>query len=105
HQVASFCRDLSAVLPVPPFLAIDQEGGRVSRLKGIFPPIPDNLSLARGEDPQAGIAEHGRLTGQGLQLLGFNLNFAPVLDLSEAESPNGIGDRAYGTDPEWVAKL
>jgi len=104
-QVAAFCRDLHSALPVPPFLAIDQEGGRVSRLKGILPPIPANLSLARAAGPDALVRDHGRQTGRALALLGFNLNFAPVLDLSEAESPNGIGDRAYGADPEVVGRL
>lgn len=105
QQVAAFCRELDALLPVRPFLAIDQEGGRVNRLKGIFPEIPPNLSLAGREDAEERVRTHGRETGRGLRLLGFNLNFAPVLDLSTAESPNGIGDRAYGSDPRRVAHL
>jgi beta-N-acetylhexosaminidase len=104
-QVGAFCRELLSSLPIPPFLAIDQEGGRVSRLKGILPPIPANLSMARAPRPDALVREHGSQTGRALALLGFNLNFAPVLDLSGAESPNGIGDRAYGTDPEVVGHL
>ncbi len=104
-QVAAFCRDLRSALPVPPFLAIDQEGGRVSRLKGILPPIPANLSMAAAAGPIPLVRAHGEQTGRALALLGFSLNFAPVLDLSEAESPNGIGDRAYGSDPEAVARL
>lgn len=105
EQVAAFCRELEALFPVPPFLAIDQEGGRVNRLKGIFPEIPPNMSLAGREDAEDRVQAHARATGQGLRLLGFNLNFAPVLDLSAAESPNGIGDRAYGSDPRRVAHL
>ncbi|HEV8335501.1 MAG TPA: beta-N-acetylhexosaminidase [Candidatus Polarisedimenticolia bacterium] len=104
-QVADFCRALQGLSAIPPFLAIDQEGGRVSRLKGIFPPIPANLPMSRSRDAGSLIGEHGRMTGRGLALLGFNLNFAPVLDLSAADSPNGIGDRAYGEDPETVAPL
>jgi beta-N-acetylhexosaminidase len=104
-QVAAFCRDLYAALPVPPFLAIDQEGGRVNRLKGIFPPIPPNLDLAGRESAGDLIRDHGNETGTGLGLLGFNLNFAPVLDLSDSGSPNGIGDRAYGSHPESVSAL
>jgi beta-N-acetylhexosaminidase len=104
-QVADLCRALHALSAIPPFLAIDQEGGRVSRLKGIFPPIPANLPMSRSRDAESLIGEHGRMTGRGLALLGFNLNFAPVLDLSPADSPNGIGDRAYGEDPETVSRL
>jgi len=104
-QVAAFCRDLSRAVSVPPFLAIDQEGGRVNRLKGIFPPLPPNLALGNGPSAIDLVREHARRTGQGLKSLGFNLNFAPVLDLSMAASPNGIGDRAYGSDPDRVALL
>jgi beta-N-acetylhexosaminidase len=104
-QVAAICRELGSVLEIPPFLAIDQEGGRVSRLKGIFPVIPANLRLASLSQGESKVREHGLWTGRGLSLLGFNLNFAPVLDLSGAEDPNGIGDRAYGADPARVARL
>ncbi len=104
-QVAIFCRELLSSLPLPPFLAIDQEGGRVNRLKGIVPAIPPNLVLARGRGARSLVRDHGRETGRALALLGFNLNFAPVLDLSDADIPNGIGDRAYGDDPAEVADL
>ena len=104
-QVAALCRDLYAALPVPPFLAIDQEGGRVNRLKGIFPLIPPNLALATHPEPESRVRQHARQTGRGLRQLGFNLNFAPVLDLSESDDPNGIGDRAYGSNPEKVTSL
>jgi beta-N-acetylhexosaminidase len=104
-QVAAFCRDLYGSLPIPPFLAIDQEGGRVNRLKGIFPVIPPNLALASDSEPESRVRQHARQTGIGLRHLGFNLNFAPVLDLSGADDPNGIGDRAYGRDPEKVSSL
>ena len=104
-QVADFCRELYDIFPIPPFLAIDQEGGRVNRLKGIFPSIPANLSLARNPGGAGLVRLHASETGRGLRLLGFNLNFAPVLDLSEAETPNGIGDRAYDSDPGQVARM
>ena len=104
-QVAAFCRELFEILPIPPLLAIDQEGGRVNRLKGIFPPIPSNSALAEKPKNEDLIRRHARDTGRGLRLLGFNLNFAPVLDLSEADAPNGIGDRAYGNDPGQVVRM
>src|SRR6059036_3818171 len=83
-QIAALCRGLYESLPLPPFLAIDQEGGRVNRLKGIFPAIPPNLALARNSGAEGLVALHASRTGRGLKLLGFNLNFAPVLDLSDA---------------------
>jgi beta-N-acetylhexosaminidase len=104
-QVAAFCRELNEILPIPPLLAIDQEGGRVNRLKGIFPAIPSNFSLAERPSAEALVRQHAQNTGQGLRQLGFNINFAPVLDLSLSTSPNGIGDRAYGDDPDRVVRM
>jgi beta-N-acetylhexosaminidase len=47
----------------------------------------------------------GATTGEALRGLGFNLDFAPVLDLCAPGTPNGIGDRSFGTDPDMVAAL
>lgn len=103
-QVQRLCRKLSNLLPVPPFLAIDQEGGRVNRLKAILPSLPANLDLAESDDQKL-VERYGRGIGNCLRLLGFHMNFAPVLDLSGRKDPNGIGDRSFGTDPERVALL
>jgi beta-N-acetylhexosaminidase len=63
-----------------PILAIDQEGGRVTRTKDIAPSLPSANAFAAKDDPLLS-ARGGVLTGDQLRLLGFNLNFAPVLDL------------------------
>src|SRR4030095_12457439 len=78
-QVAAFCRELYDNLPLPPLLASDQEGGRVTRLKGIFPAIPANFSLSRNPGGEELVRRHASDTGRGLRQLGFNVNFAPVL--------------------------
>jgi len=91
-------------LPAPPvLLAIDQEGGRVSRLEPWIGVTPTARELARRGSAEA--QRFGRLTGEALSALGFNVDFAPVLDLSETDAPNGIGDRSFGTDPRAVIEL
>ena len=96
-QTAALLRDVADCLPHPPLLAIDQEGGRVSRLEPWIGATPSATALAR-----AGIetlTQFGIVTGELLAALGFNLDFAPVVDLSPEDVGNGIGDRAYSTDP------
>jgi beta-N-acetylhexosaminidase len=104
-QVRSLTDDLYRAVRIPPFIALDQEGGRVNRLKPILGPIPPNLELAGRRDAVAAIRRHSRATAQALRSLGFNVNFAPVLDLSDRDPGNGIGDRAYGHEPREVSRL
>jgi beta-N-acetylhexosaminidase len=86
-------RDLSKVEPV---VTIDQEGGRVSRLRliGNEPPSAQQL---RYKGDAGLIEEHGRLTGRLLRLFGFNLDLCPVLDISfDDEADNSLKGRCYG---------
>lgn len=92
-------RDLSVDLPI---IGIDQEGGRVTRTKEIAPVLPSaELLAARGD--MGKIADAGALTGDLLGLLGFNLNFAPVLDLDHFPGlANALRGRCWGRDPQRV---
>ena len=71
-------RDLSAVEPV---ITIDQEGGRVSRLRLIGEEPPNAQQLRDRGNPEL-VRRHGELTAKLLRLFGFNLDLCPVLDLS-----------------------
>ncbi len=83
-------------------ITIDQEGGRVSRLKEFMSEPPSAKSLAEHGDRSL-IKEHGRLTGKLLRLFGFNLNLAPVLDtLVNEKNENSLRDRTYGQNSEEV---
>jgi beta-N-acetylhexosaminidase len=104
-QVRALNEALAASLPVPPFLALDQEGGRVSRLRGILGPTPAAAALGSRKDADLAVRRFSSATARALRLLGFNVNFAPVLDLSDAHLPNGIGDRAFAPDPARVTAL
>jgi beta-N-acetylhexosaminidase len=92
-------RDLSQIEPI---ITIDQEGGRVSRLKLIGNEPPNAQQLRKKGDP-ALIREHGRLTGELLRLFGFNLDLCPVLDISfDDDADNSLRGRCYGTSVEEV---
>lgn len=105
-ETADQVRALNRVLasrPGPmPFISVDQEGGRVSRLRKIFPPLPSASQLApMGE---ARLRDYGRTLGAALGALGFNADFAPVVDLSSPGAVNGIGDRSFGEDAALVVR-
>jgi len=76
-------RDLSIVEPI---ITIDQEGGRVSRLRQIGNE-PPNAQQLRDKDDARLIREHGDITGHLLRLFGFNLDLCPVLDIPLMTKP------------------
>ncbi len=101
-QLVTLCRslwDLGNALP--PFIAIDQEGGRVHRLPPPFTHFPPAVRLGR-ENCQDLAYRMGRATAAELTLAGINLNFAPVLDVDSNPDNPVIGDRAFGADPKTV---
>lgn len=90
------------------FIGVDQEGGRVRRLREPFSVFPAALELVLSADPNEAVREFAATTARELRLAGFNLDFVPVLDVvEELEDLRGsvIGDRSYGSDPEIVSRL
>ncbi|WP_170265597.1 glycoside hydrolase family 3 N-terminal domain-containing protein [Gordonia araii] len=86
---------------VPVMVSVDQEGGRVSRLKSIGIDSPSPRELARTKSP----AEVKRLAfnlGKRLRQLGITVDFAPVIDVSDQAADTVIGDRSFSDDPVAV---
>ena len=101
-QLRKLCDDLRDLSDIEPFITIDQEGGRVSRLRLIGEEPPNAQSLRDKGDP-ALIHQHGRLTGIILRFFGFNLDLCPVLDISyDDTADNSLKGRTYGKDPQQV---
>src|SRR5437867_806778 len=94
-QVRRLTDALFGATRIPPFIALDQEGGRVSRLKSILGPTQTPFDLARRARPETAVRLQASATAAALKSLGFNVNFAPVLDLSGPDPANGIGDPAF----------
>jgi len=88
----------------PAILAVDQEGGRVLRLKAGFTPIPCMRKLGAKADENLAF-EVGRVLGAELRAVGINTDFAPVVDLELNPENEVIGDRALHSDPELVGRL
>lgn len=95
-------RDLSGIEPI---ITIDQEGGRVSRLR-LIGSEPPNAQQLRDKGDVELVRQHGVLTGRLLRLFGFNLDLCPVLDISfDDEADNSLRGRCYGRDVAEVVRL
>ncbi|MDP9203827.1 MAG: hypothetical protein M3P26_18135, partial [Gemmatimonadota bacterium] len=92
------------LLPHGPLIGVDQEGGLVDRLRKIFTPMPSARTIREHGDLAASRAL-GRITGEALRLLGFNMNFAPVMSIMTDERDllsNGLYSRSFGRSPGEV---
>lgn len=95
-QLRKLIDDLRDLSDVEPIITIDQEGGRVSRLK-LIGSEPPNAQQLRDKNDLALIRRHGDITGRILRLFGFNLDLCPVLDISfDDEADNSLRGRCYG---------
>ena len=88
---------------IPLFIAIDQEGGRVNRMPPEIKNLPSANKLASLNNMDI-IINSAKITGNLLKKSGFNLNFAPVLDIKRFDSNHAIGDRCYGETKEEVSR-
>jgi beta-N-acetylhexosaminidase len=85
-------------------IGVDQEGGLVDRFRDICEPMPSAKAVRNAG--RADLAEqYGSLAARALRLMGFNINFAPVLDLSGDNEDNGLRARTFGINPETVSML
>jgi beta-N-acetylhexosaminidase len=95
-QLRRLIDDLRDLSDVEPIITIDQEGGRVSRLK-LIGNEPPNAQQLRDRGDLELIKRHGDITGRILRQFGFNLDLCPVLDLSfDDEADNSLRGRCYG---------
>ena len=94
-------------LNLPPlFVAVDQEGGRVQRLgPPRYPARPTAREIGGSGDAESRARTEAASLGRELKDLGFNWDFAPVLDVDNNPDNPVIGDRSYSPDPERVAAL
>ena len=96
EQLRKLIDDLRDLSDHEPIITIDQEGGRVSRLK-LIGQEPPNAQQLRDRNDLELIRNHGRITGRLLRIFGFNLDLCPVLDISfDDEADNSLRGRCYG---------
>lgn len=104
HQLRDLLDGVRELLPVEPLVGIDQEGGLVDRLRKIFTPMPAARTIREHGD-LAAARTLGRVSGEVLRMLGFNMNFAPVMSImTDARDllSNGLYSRSFGRSPGEV---
>jgi beta-N-acetylhexosaminidase len=104
EQLRSLLDGVRELLPTPPLVGIDQEGGLVDRLRRIFTPMPSARTIRQHGD-LAAARTLGRVTGEVLRMLGFNMNFAPVMSIMTDDRDllsNGLYSRSFGRSPGEV---
>jgi beta-N-acetylhexosaminidase len=90
-------------MKIPLVIAVDQEGGTVSRIKS-SPPQPSALAIGNAQSTELS-EKIGFYTGKVLKSLGFNLNLAPVVDIADPNSPSFLGTRAFSGNADLVSKF
>lgn len=109
EQVAELTADLQRMAlrggtRLPLFISIDQEGGKVVRIRDGVTPLPSLMAIgATGSDALA--EQVGRIVGAELAVLGVNMNAAPVMDVNNNPNNPVIGIRSFGEDPALVANF
>ena len=105
RQLRKLIDDLRDLSEIEPIITIDQEGGRVSRLR-LIGNEPPNAQQLRDRNDVALVKRHGEITGKLLRLFGFNLDLCPVLDISfDDEADNSLRGRCYGKTVSQVVEL
>ena len=103
-QLRKLIDELRNLSKIEPIITIDQEGGRVSRLR-LIGNEPPNAQQLRDKDDVDLVHRHGDVTGGLLRLFGFNLDLCPVLDISfDDEADNSLRGRCYGKTVEQVVR-
>jgi len=104
-QLRKLIDDLRDLSEIEPIITIDQEGGRVSRLR-LIGNEPPNAQQLRDRGDVSLVRRHGEITGRLLRLFGFNLDLCPVLDISfDDDADNSLRGRCYGKNVEQVVEL
>ncbi len=104
EQTRALLARLREELPVKPFLSLDQEGGLVDRLRRILTPMPAATKIKTKADA----VKFAELIAEALRILGFNMNFAPVVDVVDGireQTSNGLYSRGFGRSKDDVVEL
>lgn len=104
EQFASLTREVKSATNEPVLTSIDQEGGRVMRLKEPFTPVPSMREVGRAGDEKLAY-EIGRVLGREIRAVNIDVDLAPVLDVDTNPGNPVISSRSFGPSPELVAKM
>lgn len=98
HQLLKNCQ---ACVSTPLFTCVDLEGGKVDRFRNVISPSPSAADVVASGDRKL-YRKHGKVIGEACRALGFNTDFAPVVDLALEASRTVMSSRAVATNPKDV---
>jgi beta-N-acetylhexosaminidase len=104
-ELRELIREIKAIAARPPLFMIDQEGGRVDRLRHLIPGLPAAEAFGEGERSEELAEWGGRVIGLALRWLDIECDLAPVVDVCGEATPKGLERRTFGRDPETVVTL
>jgi beta-N-acetylhexosaminidase len=102
EQTWGLLRECRRCVSTPLFTCVDLEGGSVDRFRDVLGPAPSAAEVFATGDRKL-FRAHGRLIGENCRAFGFNIDFAPVLDLAFEASSSVMGSRAVSANPREVA--
>ena len=103
EQTWRLLRDCQTCVATPLFTCVDLEGGSVDRFRDVLGPAPSAADVFATGDRKL-FRKHGQVIGNNCRALGFNVDFAPTLDLAFEASRIVMGSRAVSADPKQVAR-
>src|ERR1041385_2603868 len=99
QQTHRLLRDCQPAVKQPLFTCVDLEGGRVDRFRNVTGPTPSAAEVFATRDRKL-FRRHGEIIGKICRALGFNVDFAPVLDLAFEASRKVMSSRAFSVNPQ-----
>jgi beta-N-acetylhexosaminidase len=103
EQTHRLLRECQKLVATPLFTCVDLEGGQVDRFRNVLGPAPSPAEVfATGQ--RSLFRKHGRIVGENCRALGFNVDFAPALDLAFEASRPVMSSRSVSADPKEVVK-
>jgi beta-N-acetylhexosaminidase len=104
-QLRDLVAEVKSLAPRPPLFMIDEEGGRVDRLRHLVPGLPSVEAFAEGDKPVELSRWLGKVIGMALRWFDIEINLAPVVDIRGEVAPKGLERRTFGDTPESVIEL
>jgi beta-N-acetylhexosaminidase len=104
EQVAALTTDIKRIARHPVLLCVDQEGGRVARLRDGFTTIPSMRALGKTNDVRLAY-DVGRVLARELRAVNIDLDFTPVVDVDTNPNNPVIADRSFGADVDLVSRM
>ncbi len=97
-------KSVNSVNRIPLFISVDEEGGRVSRMPAALKKFPSNAVIGSKNNGELSY-KIGYTLARVIRAFGFNMDFAPVLDINSNPANPVIGDRSFGANPQIVSEL